>query len=339
MAQSVSAMQDMQIGFRSLIEDMKQADESSSKAIEQQMISMLNTIQEKQQEMSGSMTQMIETIRESVVQIGDTGADAAKKMNNQASEMLVSMNGAITDMLTGITQQRIEQDQVVATNQEVLNNKTNGLIDNLAEQINLLLQESQTAIYTTRQNIDKLTQVTTSSIQGMNDGAEKMRLAAERFTTAGQSLSSVTEGSTALLSQVNTLSLNMVNTTTQLKELVNDYQQSRDAVSKSIQLLEGLIETAKRESGMSSQMLNDMQIMTKTLTEVRNEMQQYLTQVNDVLVKSFDNFGVAVETSLSRSLGAYDNTLDLAVKRLAGGIEGLSNVAEEISEITHRKHP
>lgn len=338
MAQSVSAMKEMQTGFSNLIADMKHTNESSSKAIEEQMIGMLTRIQEKQQDMSGSMAQMLETIRESVVQIGDTGADAAKKMNIQAADMLVNMNNSITEMMKGITQQRIEQDQVVATNQEMLHNKTNGLIDGLTEQITLLLQESQTAINSTRKNIEELTRVSTSSIQGMNDGAEKMRLAAERFTDAGKSLNSVTEGSTALLSQVNTLSLTMVNTTTQLKDLVNDYQHSRDAVNKSIIVLESLIESAKRETGMSSQMLNDMQMMTKALTDVRNEMQGYLTQVSDVLVKGFDSFGAAVETSLSRALGSFDNTLDQAVKRLASGVEGLSNITEEISEITHRKH-
>ena len=56
------------------------------------------------------------------------------------------------------------------------------VIDGLAEKITQLLQESQIAIQSSRDNIEKLTQVTTHSISGMNDGAEKMRLAVKSLS-------------------------------------------------------------------------------------------------------------------------------------------------------------
>ena len=91
---------------------------------------------------------------------------------------------------------------------------------------------------------------------------------------------------------------------------------------------------------MSSQMLSDTQKMTDSLNQVSQEMQGYLNQVNDVLVKGFDSFGDAVESSLTRALGSFDNTLEQAVKRLAGAIEGLDEVAEELADMAqrHTKH-
>jgi ABC-type transporter Mla subunit MlaD len=187
-----------------------------------------------------------------------------------------------------------------------------------------------------KENIQKLSKVTTDSITGMNEGAEKMRRASEQFTTAGSSLSTVTEKSSELIAQVNTTSTNMTNASSNLIELVRDYKNSQNSVNLAIKTLEGLIQQSKSEAGMSSQMLNDMQGMTTALNQVKAEMQEYLTEVSDVLVKSFDSFGSSVESSLNQSLVSFDNTLDQAVKRLATGVEGLGNVVEDLEDLTQK---
>ena len=330
MNQSVSAMREMQQGFNQLIADMRNSSEASAQVLEQQMLSMLSGIEQKQQEMTNTLNTVLEQVQQSVVKIGETGTDAAQQMGLQVADMLTQLNTKIAGMVDGITQQRMEQDRVIAENQQALHQTTTGLIDGLAEKITQLLQESQIAIQSSRDNIEKLTQVTTHSISGMNEGAEKMRLAAERFTQAGQSLSGITEQSAALLTQVNTLSNGLTATSNQLRTLVSDYQQSRESVQQA----------AQREAGMSSQMLSDTQKMTNSLNQVSQEMQGYLNQVNDVLVKGFNSFGDAVESSLTRALGSFDNTLEQAVKRLAGAIEGLDEVAEELADMAqrHTKH-
>jgi putative membrane protein len=336
MAQSVNAMRDMQHGFSQLIADMRNSSEASSKALEEQMVHMLSEIQLKQNEMGNNLNRMLETLQENVAQIGTVGAEAAQKMGVQVSDMLHVMNDKINSMMTDFSQQRADQDRTLLQNQQVLHEATTGLLDNLGGNINQLLEESRLSIQSTRQNIETLTQVSTSCIAGMNEGAEKMRLAAERFNTAGQSLSSITEKSSGLIAEVNTLFNNMNNASTQLRTLITDYQQSRESVNQAITTLERLIEVANKETGMTSQMLNDMQHMTTALKDLRQDMQQYLNQVNDVLVKSFVSFGDAVESSLTRSLGAFDNTLEQAVKRLHGSVDALSEVAEDLGDLAQR---
>ena len=336
MTQSVTAMREMQVGFNQLIGDMRNNSEASSKALEQQMLNMLTEIQQKQNDMGNTMNDMLEKVQHSVAQIGDTGAEAAQKMNLQIADMLSQINSNIGSMMVEIGEKQIAQEQRVAQNQQTLHDSTNELVNTLTQQVNILLQESDALIKSNRQTLEKLGDVSISSIKGMNDGAEKMRLAAERFSTAGQSLSSVTEGSSALLSQINTLSGNLTGTTNQLKTLVTDYQQSRTSVDQAVQVLQKLIETARQEAGMSSQMLADMQQMTQALQGVQKDMQQYLGQVNDVLAKSLDSFGSGVEATLNRSLLAFDNTLADAVLRLRSGVEDLGGVAEDLAEMVQR---
>lgn len=337
MTQSVSAMREMQVGFNQLIGDMRSNSEASSKALEQQMLNMLTEIQQKQNEMGSTMNDMLDKVQQSVAQIGDTGAEAAQKMNLQIADMLSQINSNIGSMMVEIGEKQIAQEQRAAQNQQTLHDSTNELVNTLTQQVNILLQESDALIKSNRQTLEKLGDVSISSIKGMNDGAEKMRLAAERFSTAGQSLSSVTEGSSALLSQINTLSGNLTGTTNQLKTLITDYQQSRTSVDQAVQVLQKLIDTARQEAGMSSQMLADMQQMTQALQGVQQDMQQYLGQVNDVLAKGMDSFSSGVEATLNRSLLAFDNTLADAVSRLRSGVEDLGGVAEDLTDIVQRK--
>lgn len=336
MTQSVTAMREMQLGFNQLIGDMRSNSEASSKALEQQMLNMLTEIQQKQNDMGNTMNDMLEKVQQSVAQIGDTGAEAAQKMNLQIADMLSQINSNIGTMMVEIGEKRIEQDRIAAESQQTLHQNTNELVNSLTAQVNLLLQESDALIKSNRQTLEKVSEVSISSIKGMNDGAEKMRLAAERFSTAGQSLSSVTEGSSALLSQINTLSSNLTGTTNQLRTLVTDYQQSRNSVDQAIQVLQKLIDTARQEAGMSSQMLADMQQMTQALQGVQKDMQQYLGQVNDVLAKGLDSFSSGVEATLNRSLLAFDNTLADAVLRLRSGVEDLGGVTEELADMVQR---
>lgn len=329
-------MRDMQLGFTQLIADMRSTSEASSQALEQQMVKMLTEIQQKQNEMGSTLNEMLQQVQQSVAKIGDTGAEAAQKMNVQIADMLNQMNQNISGMMADIGQKRIEQDRLVMENQQALNQTTTGMLDSLTVQITRLLEESQLATQSSRQNIEKLSQISIASINGMNEGAEKMRLAAERFNTAGQSLSTITEGSSALLAQINTVSSALTNTTNQLRTLVSDYQQSRNSVTQAIQTLEKLIATAQQEAGMTSQMLADMKQMTQALQVVRKDMQEYLGQVNDVLSTAFNSFGKAVESSLTRTLGSFDNTLDQAVKHLLSGIEGLSEAADDLAEMAQR---
>lgn len=336
MTQSVTAMREMQSGFSQLITDMKMNSETSAKTLETQMASMMEDIQQKQNEMSVQMNGMVDQLSAGAAKIGDQGLDIVEQLDSKVTQLVSGLGGSMSELLANIAEQRVQQDNQILENQQKLHEQSSVLIDNLGNEIKELIVHSQNAVQSHKDNIQKLSQVTTDSVTGMNDGAERMRLASERFTTAGTSLSTVTDKSAELIAQVNTISTNMTSASSHLIELIRDYKNSQNSVNLAIEALESLIQQAQAEAGMSREMLNDMQQMTTALNQVKVETQEYLTQVSDVLVASFDNFGSSVETSLNHSLGAFDNTLDQAVKRLATGVEGLGNVVEDIEDLMQK---
>ena len=336
MTQSVTAMREMQAGFSQLMTDMQTNSEVSTKTLETQMAKMMEDIHLKQNEMSTQMNEMVENLSAGSAKIGDQGLYAVEQLNSKVSELVSGLGTSMSDLLSNVADQRIEQDRQISGNQQKLHEQSSVLIDNLGSEIKELITHSKEAVQTHKENIQKLSQVTTDSITGMNSGAERMRLAAEQFTTAGSSLSTVTSKTSELIAQVNTTSTNMTSASSSLIELIRDYKNSQNSVNTAIEALESLIQQSKSEAGMTSQMLNDMQNMTTALSQVKREMQEYLAEVSDVLVKSFDSFGTSVESSLNQSLVSFDNTLNQAVQRLATGVEGLGNVVEDLEDLTQR---
>ncbi|WP_201550938.1 anti-phage ZorAB system protein ZorA [Psychrobacter fjordensis] len=336
MTQSVTAMREMQSGFSQLMTDMQTNSEVSTKTLETQMAKMMDDIHQKQNEMSTQMTEMVENLYAGSAKIGDQGLHAVEQLNSKVSEMVSGLGTSMSGLLSNVAEQRIDQDRQILDNQQKLHEQSSVLIDNLGSEIKELIVHSQNAVQSHKENIQKLSQVTTDSITGMNTGAEKMRLASEQFTTAGSSLITVTGKTSELIAEVNTTSTNMTSASSNLIELIRDYKNSRNSVNIAIETLENLIQQSKSEAGMSSKMLNDMQNMTTALDKVKMEMQEYLSEVSDVLVKSFDSFGTSVESSLNHSLVSFDNTLDQAVKRLATGVEGLGDVVENLEDLTQK---
>lgn len=336
MIQSASAMKEMQLGFTQLIADMKLNSESTAEKLEIQMIRMIEDIQSKQNAMSEQMNAMIDHLSKGAEKIGEQGQYAIEQLNGKVSELIGHMGGTMSSVIADIAKQRIEQDQIIADNQQKLHEHSSTLINNLGTEIKELIVHSQNAVDTYKENIQKITQVTTESITGMNNGAEKMRLASEQFNTASTSWISVTDKTSQLISELTVTSTHLTNASNNLLSLLGDYKNSQDAVNKTIDVLEGIIQQAQSEAGMSTKMLEDMNQITNALNQVKKEIQDYLEQVSDVLVKSFESFGASVETSLNHSLGVYDNTLDQAVKRLLNGVEGLGSFVEDLEDLVRK---
>lgn len=302
MAQSVSAMREMQLGFTKLIGDMQHTSEASSTALEEKMVEILDAIKVKQEEMSSSISSMVEEMKKSSQEVSQTSANASQQINEGVTRTLNDITGHM---------------------------KTE-ILDNLSSQMSQVLEASAQASQSFKENINKLSDVSTSSIKGMNDGAEKMTTAADRFTNAGMSLSSS-------FTQMEGISGALTMAGTQLNTLLSDYQQSRKSVDTAIQALEAVVANAKQEAGMSSQMLNDMKQMTNSLEAVRNNMDGYLGKVNDVLSNSFKGFTDGMGVSLNNTLGEYDTALSRATTSIAGVADGFRNLVDDMEGLVSKR--
>ncbi|MBM9961046.1 hypothetical protein JTL80_34885, partial [Pseudomonas aeruginosa] len=78
MGQSVAAMQSMQQGFNSLVDDMRSASESSTQNSAKMIAQLLADMQAGQNSMQASMNEMLANLQASIARIGSEGEGAGE---------------------------------------------------------------------------------------------------------------------------------------------------------------------------------------------------------------------------------------------------------------------
>jgi uncharacterized protein YicC (UPF0701 family) len=304
--------------------------------VEQKRLAQDNAITDSQAQLNENMNRMLTHIEQAVGKIGETGASASQHMGTQMEGLLQGITSKMNGMLNSIESKRIEHEVAIATGQQLLHDKTRQFIESIERQIVSLMTETQKSIQNSRLQLEALNAVSTQSIVGMNEGADKMRVAADVFVTANKSLTNVTEVNSTLFKEVNQISGSLITSCSQLKSVLTDSQRVQDTVDKAIKILQDLVASTHYETDMHSQIIVDMKAMTSALAGVRAETKDYLDEVSHVLGKGFDDFSGSVERSLVKTLGIFDNTLDQSVQHLASGVKDLGEVAEELAEMANR---
>jgi hypothetical protein len=87
--------------------------------------------------------------------------------------------------------------------------------------------------------------------------------------------------------------------------------------------LTALIDNAKREAGLSKQMLADMQRLIDELGTAEDHAQQYLQKINDALVKGFSDFGTQLSNQVANTIKQTDTHLSKGVGHLTGVVQEL----------------
>jgi putative membrane protein len=160
-----------------------------------------------------------------------------------------------------------------------------------------------------------------------------MRSAAERFETAGQSVAKASESTAGLLGTVQGAGSELAQASRELNNVMSDYRSNREAMAKTLAVIEGVVASAQVEAGSRSQYLQDLKAQSDRMQVLNREVHEYLDNISGVLGNGFQEFGDGMDKVLRQTLGSLDNELDKAVKSLAGGVDGVKTSLEEFGEI------
>jgi len=185
----------------------------------------------------------------------------------------------------------------------------------------------------TENTLRKLAEQTTTHLQDMNTGADKMRVAAGRFEIAGDKVKEANHLTAEVLDKAQGAGNELGLASRELSTVVADYRNNRDAVAKSITLLEGIVANAQAELATRTQFLKDLKQHSEGLEKYNKEAKEFLEKGGQVLANGFNQFSDSMRTNLDKTLGALDSNLDTAVKRLGSGIEELSESIESLEEV------
>ena len=104
MGQSVTAISDMQTGFRDLIQKMQTTSEESSQRLQEKMVEILSGIEQKQFDMTKAIEAALEEMKHSVKNIGDMGVTATSEITENIGQVNASMDALLKQLNQNITQ-------------------------------------------------------------------------------------------------------------------------------------------------------------------------------------------------------------------------------------------
>lgn len=373
MGQSVGAIESMQTGFSALLQDMRSASEESKQGSAELMAQLLTEMKTGQQAMQSGMNDMLTSLQSSVAKIGTEGENAGERMaqqlekvfaDNEAREkamadqmkefiatiqqtsqqgqhetmqkMAASVEQVGEQLSSLFTQLEQGQKQLTTHQQDTqasLHQETQQIVSGFDEQVKSLLNALHAQQEATENALCRMAEQTTAHLQDMHTGADKMRVAAEHFESAGDKVKEANHLTADVLNKTQSAGNELSQASRELSSVVADYRNNRDSVAKSITLLEGIVANAQAELATRSQFLKELKQHNEGLHDYNREAKEFLEHSGQVLANGFNQFADGMKTSLDTTLGALDSNLDSAVKRLGSGIEELGESIESLEEM------
>ncbi|EII7053673.1 anti-phage defense ZorAB system ZorA [Escherichia coli] len=376
MGQTVGAIQTMQTGFSALLQDMRQVSDDSRQGSAQLIEQLLSEMKSGQQALQAGMNDMLTSLQVSVAKIGAEGEGAGERIARQLEKMFADSEarekaqaehmaafveaiqnsvqqgqsatmekmaasvGALGEQLGSLFGQIDKgQQQISATqqaNQQSLHEQTQRVMSEVDDQIKQLVETVASQHQGTTETLRLLAEQTNRQIQDMQAGADKMRLAAERFEHAGERVSEANHLTADVLNKAQSAGSSLSLATSELTSVVADYRNNREAVSKSIAMLELLAANTQSEQTTRNQFIADLKQHGERLQSYNREAQVFMENVSDVLGKGFEDFSEGVSRSLDKTLGKLDVEMAKASNLLAGSVEQLGESVSELDDVLSR---
>lgn len=287
------------------------------------------TIDEALKQSASNQTQMTEQMRTFIAESHQRSAEelarSRQAMDDSVGKILLQLSSAIKQM-EATRESAASQEQ---SRNDKLTTRTQELVGGLTGQVEELLKAVQEQAAKTQQNIEAISSVTTRAIEGMNSGALNMGTAAQRFETAGGAISGVFDRSAKVTDQLTTTAGTLQSAAAAVKQGFEQYETTRRTVDAGVAALTALIDSAKKEAGLSQQMLTDLERIVAQLKAAETQSVQYLEGVNKTLTTAFENFGRQLAEQVRKAVGETD-------RQLGGGVQQLTGVVQELGSALAR---
>jgi ABC-type transporter Mla subunit MlaD len=193
--------------------------------------------------------------------------------------------------------------------------KTEQFVTGLAKESKNLSAETLKAVAAMGDSIDK-----------MNAGAQDMYLAASEFKDAGKAVSGAMQQGAATLDTLSTAADRVSTASSGLAAVMTANQNAQQTIQGMIDGLKSVVEQARREAGVSQQIVNDMGKVGQQLSQVEAQTQEYFDQLNSLLNTAFSTFGDAVTRELRKSNAEFQSELTTGTNLLKGAFTELAAV-------------
>tara|TARA_R110001583_G_scaffold195553_2_gene376066 strand:- start:13436 stop:15436 length:2001 start_codon:yes stop_codon:yes gene_type:complete len=316
MTQSMAAMASVQVSLKELVEDIGRTNKTASE-------DMSNKLADAMKDATANQNLLTEQMRQFV-------AEFRGLVNDEQEKARAAMDASVQEVLTKVTSavEHLESVRTAAAADEQsrgarLVKESTSLIEGLSGNVDNLLHTVSEQVLQTQRNIDELGKVSVAAISGMSQGAAQMETAAERFRQAGGAVTGVLEGSAQVSEQMSSTATILQSAAAVAKQGLDQYEQTRRAVDGHMAILDGLLNNAKQEAGLTKEMLGDLKRIVEEMRKVEAQSKEYFERLNGALEDAFRTFGSQLTTQVENTIATTDRHLANGVGQLTGVVQAL----------------
>jgi predicted nucleic acid-binding Zn-ribbon protein len=257
-----------------------------------------------------------------IVDLGQTSQKATTDLTIQLNTALVAadqrhqkLEEQISNAVAALEGQRKAAAVEEQKHLDEMASKTEQFVTDLAQESKNLSAETLKAVAAMGDSIDK-----------MNAGAKAMHLAATEFKDAGNAVSGVMQQGATTMGTLSAAADRVSTASSGLSEVMTANKNAQKTIQDMIDALKRVVEEARREAGVSQQIVNDMSKVGQQLSQVEAQTQKYFEQLNNLLNNAFGTFGDAVTRELGKSNAAFQSELTTGTNLLKGAFTELAAV-------------
>lgn len=323
MQRSMDSMAAVQSSLQALLADIKRTNEQAASQMSGTLEDAMKKAADNQQLLTDQMREFVQDFRRLVT-------EEQNKSKQAMDEAVMKVLGEVATAMEGLESVRKASAEEESGRNDRLATQTNQLVGGLTMQVETLLGAVSDQVTKTQRNIDALGDVSLRAIDGMNQGALTMGSAAQRFETAGSSLAGAVDRSTELADTLASTAASLQAASAAVQRGFEQYDSTRETVDTQVAALMGLIESVKKEAGVSQELVNSIRSSAEAMRQSEAEARSHLDQVNAALVKAFSDFGNSLVSQVKSTIAETDRHLAQGTGHLNGVVQELANAVQRM---------
>lgn len=314
--QSAQSMQDAVASLNALVSKLESSGRRATDDMAAQMASSVKAMEERQASINAQTQEFVEQIR-ALVQSSQT--ETQEKLHGTLDAMAQQMSTLLSSL--GDSQASVFAEN--RAREQVMADRAAGLVGQMSDSVEVAVKEMATVTNTMAQSVAALSATTTSSVDKMNAGAERLGTAANSFATAGEKVSGVMDNASNVGGKLTELSGQLTTSSHALQEALRDYQSQRQAVAALLTEVRGTVELARKEASLTTDVLQRIEGSTAKLVQAQKAADEYMDGVSQVLASSSDAFRESVVSTLAKVNHDFHTKLSGAVGLLSTAVQEL----------------
>jgi len=283
MSGAAASMQNMQVGFDKLIQDLRSSGEQDRSAANNRIVSIIEDLDSRQGKLQQQMTSFIESINTQV-------SSAHEKSMNQIQENLGEVQSSVRKILTEMEKERAEAISSDRERQQIFTDTSRNLVQEMGTQVTTLTGHIADTVIALKENVSALNNTSIRAIEKMNDGASLMSMAANDFTEAGNKVAGVSKLAESASTQLSQSTNLVAQASKSLEGMMGQYGTTRDVITKMVGEMSGMLDRAKADAGLNQQVVANMSKVVVEVGVLKNNMDEFVKSVSELLSDTLAKF-------------------------------------------------